>query len=149
MDASRRAIIHQAASFFKLTSRSRGDGFNRFTLLAKTSRTQTFTDTEFDRALLHKGLRNRLQGPLHLQKGARFAKPATVRHGGTRARPQTGYRDGETVGANAPELGPENKGHALLSKMGWSKGMGLGALDNKGILQPITHTVKMSKAGLQ
>jgi hypothetical protein len=33
--------------------------------------------------------------------------------------------------------------------MGWSKGMGLGALDNKGILQPITHTVKMSKAGLQ
>jgi hypothetical protein len=150
MDASRRATIHQAADHFKLTSRSRGDGLDRFTILAKTSRTRTFTDSEFDRAIIHKGLLYRLRGPLQTQKGGgRFTKSVTVRHGGARARTQTGYQDGETVGANAPELGPENKGHALLSKMGWSKGMGLGALDNKGILQPITHTVKMTKAGLQ
>jgi hypothetical protein len=151
MDASRRATIHQAADFFKLTSRSRGDGFDRFTVLTKTTRTRTYTDNEFDKAILHKGLVHRLTGPTFSQKGDRPRKSATIRFskGGARGKPSTGYRDGETVGANAPEIGPENKGHALLAKMGWSKGMGLGALDNKGILQPIAHTVKMTKAGLQ
>ena len=149
MDASRRATIHQAADHFKLTSRSRGDGFDRFTVLTKTTRTRTYTDSEFDKAILHKGLLYRLTGPTFSQKGDRPRKSATVRFGGARGKPSTGYRDGETVGANAPEIGPENKGHALLAKMGWSKGMALGALDNKGILQPITHTVKMTKAGLQ
>jgi hypothetical protein len=150
MDAHRRATIHQAAAHFKLTSRSRGDGFDRFTVLAKTTRTRTYTDSEFDKAILHKGLVKRLSGPAFSQKGERaFKKSATVRFGGARGKPTTGYRDGETVGANAPEIGPENKGHALLAKMGWSKGMALGALDNKGILQPIPHTVKMTKAGLQ
>ncbi|KAF3047439.1 hypothetical protein E8E12_006504 [Didymella heteroderae] len=150
MDAHRRATIHQAAAHFKLTSRSRGDGYDRFTVLTKTTRTRTYTDNEFDKAILQKGLVKRLSGPTFSQKGDRaFKKSATVRFGGSRGKPTTGYRDGETVGANAPEIGPENRGHALLAKMGWSKGMALGALDNKGILQPIPHTVKMTKAGLQ
>ncbi|KAF1843811.1 uncharacterized protein K460DRAFT_342403 [Cucurbitaria berberidis CBS 394.84] len=149
MDAHRRAAVHQASRYFNLTSRSRGDGLDRFTVLSKTSRTRTWTDDEFDAVILRKGFLKRLRGPLRTQGGARPAKGAPVRHGGARTRPQTGYKDGDTVGANAPELGPENRGHALLKKMGWSKGMGLGALDNKGILQPIPHTVKTNKAGLQ
>jgi len=149
MESHRRATVHQVASFFNLSSRSRGDGHNRFTVLSKTSRTFTFTDSEFDMAIQKRGFLKRLRGPLQSQGGTRpSTRGATVRHG-ARNHPQTGYRDGETVGARAPELGPENKGHALLSKMGWSKGMGLGALDNKGILQPIPHTVKTNKAGLQ
>jgi hypothetical protein len=36
-----------------------------------------------------------------------------------------------------------------MMKMGWSKGTALGTADNKGILQPIPHTVKTNKAGLQ
>jgi hypothetical protein len=148
MEAHRRATVHQVAASFNLTSRSRGDGHDRFTVLSKTARTRTFTDDEFDIAIQRKGFQKRLRGPLHGQGNARLARGATVRHG-NRVRPHTGYQDGETVGANAPELGPENKGHALLSKMGWSKGTGLGALDNKGILQPIPHTVKTNKAGLQ
>ena len=148
MEAHRRATVHQAAAFFNLTSRSRGDGHDRFTVLSKTARTRIFTDDEFDIAIQRKGFQKRLQGPLHSKGSTRASRSATVRHG-NRVRPQTGYRDGDTVGANAPELGPENKGHALLSKMGWSKGTGLGAFDNKGILQPIPHTVKTNKAGLQ
>jgi len=146
MDAHRRATIHQAASFLHLKSRSRGDGPNRFTVLSKTARTRDYTDDEFAVAMRHKGFLQRLHGPLHGEAGMRKGG-VLGQHG--RHKPQTGYRDGETVGADAPALGPENKGHALLSKMGWSKGMGLGALDNKGILQPIAHTVKITKAGLQ
>lgn len=57
-------------------------------------------------------------------------------------------RDGEIVGAAAPELGSGNRGHAMLEKMGWSSGTALGATNNKGILQPVTHAMKRTKAGL-
>jgi hypothetical protein len=153
MEAYRRATVHQAADFFNLNSRSRGDGMDRFTILSKTTRTRTYTDDEFDIAIAKKGFQKRLKGPLYSQGGGagRPGKFSTVKHkqGGARSRPQVGYKDGDTVGANAPELGPENKGHALMMKMGWSKGDALGSGDNKGILQPIPHTVKTNKAGLQ
>jgi hypothetical protein len=58
------------------------------------------------------------------------------------------YRDGEVVGGSAPELSQSNKGRTMLEKMGWSTGMALGATDNKGILQPVAHVVKRTKAGL-
>jgi hypothetical protein len=148
MEAYRRATIHQAASVFGLTSRSRGDGQDRFTVLAKTRRTKTYTDDQFDHEILRRGFLKRLQGDLTSNKGRKSARASTFRSG-NRVRPQIGYRDGEKVGANAPELGPENKGHALMMKMGWSKGEALGFGDNQGILQPIAHTVKTNKAGLQ
>ncbi|KAI4691718.1 hypothetical protein J4E81_007245 [Alternaria sp. BMP 2799] len=153
MEAYRRATVHQAASFFNLNSRSRGSGMDRFTILSKTNRTRTYTDDEFDIAIAKKGFQKRLKGPLYSEGGGggRPGKFSTVKHkqGGARTRPQLGYKDGETVGANAPELGPESKGHALMMKMGWSNGEALGAGDNKGILKPIPHTVKTNKAGLQ
>ncbi|KAL6705260.1 squalene synthetase-like protein [Coniothyrium glycines] len=148
MEASRRATVHQAAASFNLTSRSRGDGHDRFTVLAKTIRTRAYTDAEFDVVIQRRGFQKRLRGPLYGSGNNHQSRAATIRHS-NRVRPRISYQDGDTVGANAPELGPENKGHALLSKMGWSKGTGLGALDNKGILQPIAHTVKTNKAGLQ
>lgn len=148
MEAPRRATVHQAAKHFGLSSRSRGDGHDRFTVLSKTTRTRSYTDAEFDIAISRKGFLKRLSGPLQGRKGAKSARGATFRSG-PRPRPQVGYRDGEKVGANAPELGPENKGHALMMKMGWTKGEALGTVDNQGILHPIAHTVKINKAGLK
>ena len=58
------------------------------------------------------------------------------------------YRDGEVVGATAPELGAENRGRAMLERMGWSSGTALGALDNKGLLLPLSHIVKKTRTGL-
>lgn len=60
----------------------------------------------------------------------------------------TGYHDGEIVGASAPELGSDNRGRAMLEKMGWSSGTALGTDDNKGILLPVMQTMKKTKAGL-
>jgi hypothetical protein len=154
MDAHRRSTVHQAAAQFNLTSRSRGDGTERFTVLSKTMRTRNYTDAEFDKQIQKKGFQKRLRGPLHTQGGGAGRAPraprfSTVKQGSRGARPQLGYKDGETVGADAPELGPENRGHALMMKMGWSTGTALGLGDNKGILQPIPHVVKTNKAGLQ
>jgi hypothetical protein len=58
------------------------------------------------------------------------------------------YREGEVVGQHARELTSENKGRLLLEKMGWSKGMALGTVDNKGIMVPIGHVMKKSRLGL-
>ena len=58
-------------------------------------------------------------------------------------------REGEVVGALAPEIGDNNIGRRMLEMLGWSKGEGLGALGNKGISIPVLATVKKSKAGLK
>ena len=144
MEADRRAIVHQIMSSFGVNSKSRGDGPRRFTVLSKTRRTVKFEDDAFDAVIDHPRFKRRLLGayaPRQGPKGPKGKKGAI--------RPTVGYKDGDIVGASAPELGPENRGRALMEKMGWSKGMALGASDNKGILHPIAHTVKTNKAGLQ
>jgi hypothetical protein len=138
MEAHRRAVVHQVVNQLNITSKSRGDGAGRFTVLSKTSRTKRVDDDFFDALFQRKGIRARFAMPA---KGSACVKKTT--------RPVVSYKDGETVGASAPELGPDNFGHRLMQKMGWSKGMSLGAVDNKGILQPIAHTVKTTKAGLK
>ncbi|KAL5387034.1 hypothetical protein PMIN04_011504 [Paraphaeosphaeria minitans] len=142
MEAHRRAIIHQFVGEFGINSKSQGDGAKRHTILSKTVRTLQFDDDLFDSTLAQKKYSRRLHAVSNYH-------PRQKKDKGTRTRPTVSYKDGEVVGAKAPELGIENKGRAMLEKMGWSKGMALGAMDNKGILQPIPHTVKITKAGLR
>lgn len=59
----------------------------------------------------------------------------------------TRNEEGAVVGGAAKPLGPENKGRAMMEKMGWSKGTGLGKQKN-GILEPIPLKVKNTKIGL-
>jgi len=142
MEAHRRAVIHQFVGEFGISSKSQGDGAKRHTILSKTVRTLGFDDDLFDKTLAQKKYTRRLQVVNNYP-------PQKKKDKGTKTRPTVSYKDGEVVGAKAPELGVENKGRAMLEKMGWIKGMALGAMDNKGILQPITHTVKITKAGLR
>ncbi|KAF2444169.1 hypothetical protein P171DRAFT_432238 [Karstenula rhodostoma CBS 690.94] len=142
MEAHRRAVIHQFVGEFGINSKSQGDGVKRHTILSKTVRTVQFDDDLFDRTLAQKKYTRRLHAVNNYP-------PQKKKEKSTKTRPTVSYKDGEVVGAKAPELGVENKGRAMLEKMGWSKGMALGAMDNKGILQPITHTVKITKAGLR
>ncbi|KAF2278376.1 uncharacterized protein EI97DRAFT_251630 [Westerdykella ornata] len=146
MEAGRRAVVHQMVNQIGVSSRSRGSGADRFTVLSKTIRTKRVEDSFFDALIQHKGYRARFHFASSSRRGVKNGTPRQGVGGG--GRPGFMYREGELVGARAPELGPENKGHALLEKMGWTKGMALGAVDNKGILQPIAHAVKMGKAGL-
>ncbi|KAL8837376.1 MAG: hypothetical protein Q9170_002547 [Blastenia crenularia] len=134
------------AHVLRLKSKSSGAGKARFPILYKTGRTG-----KFDEAMMNK-IQSLSTSPRFFPrrdvKGQK--KHATTRHGHRNAGKTAGasYQDGEVVGAAAPEIGAENRGRAMLEKMGWSKGTALGALDNKGILQPVIHTVKISRAGL-
>lgn len=143
-----RKLVHEMANALKLHSKSAGGGKSRSPILHKTSRTAHYDEDAL--------------GTIEIQLGSgrfmsRMAKRSTrgstgLRRGrsggGGGASAGVSYRDGEVVGAAAPELGQENRGRAMLEKMGWSTGTALGASNNKGIMQPVTHIVKTTKAGL-
>ncbi len=150
MDPYDRRRVHEVANAFNLKSKSVGGGTSRFPILYKTSRT---TDYDKDalvgieaqlnsRRFMHRSDKRRAKDPTRNPTIARRAR------GGGFASAGVSYRDGEVVGAAAPEIGSENRGRTMLEKMGWSTGTALGAMNNKGIMQPVAHVVKTTKAGL-
>jgi hypothetical protein len=142
MDKADRKIVHELANAFNLKSKSVGGGKSRFPILTKTQRTpRSIIDDRFNdiEARLTRRFLPRMDvgSKKRIQRAPRGDNNAGV-----------SYRDGDIVGGSAPELGVENRGRAMLEKMGWSTGTALGALNNKGILQPVSHVVKTTKAGL-
>lgn len=149
MDSDARKRIHEISLKFNIKSKSTGKGDTRRPVLHRTKRTVQYREVYFEevfnrsgRKYFHRMDKNRPQG-----KGTGGPGGASGRRGGVN-HAAFSYKDGEVVGGSAPELGQNNKGRALLEKMGWSTGMALGATDNKGILQPVAHVVKRTKAGL-
>ena len=152
MTADMRASVHRLSKALQLKSHSQGHGNQRFPVLTKTRFTTPYTVSTIDQidALLHqrkffpknsasfRGARNRPSGP-----------DAKIRRsGGGGIAVGASYMDGDVVGATAPEIGVENRGRAMLEKMGWSSGVGIGKEGNKGSLEHIKHVVKNTKAGL-
>ncbi|OAR05744.1 hypothetical protein LLEC1_01729 [Akanthomyces lecanii] len=140
MDKHARKMIHELASKFNVKSKSIGKADQRRPTLYRTKRTLRFDADAFESAVkrIHRRYIPRLD-----YKG-KSSQGESSRNGYAEAS----YRDGEIVGASAPELSTENRGRAMLEKMGWSTGTALGSEDNKGILLPVTQTMKRSKAGL-
>ncbi|KAL2839759.1 hypothetical protein BJX68DRAFT_195715 [Aspergillus pseudodeflectus] len=143
MTKHRRMLVHDMAHVLRLTSKSRGKGSLRFPVLSKTTRTPKYTPktiSQLDRVLSREKF-----GPRALKAWDKTgARPNKAKAG----QGNVSYMDGDVVGASAPEIGAENIGRAMLEKMGWSRGTALGATHNKGILLPVSHVVKNSKAGL-
>ncbi|CAG8971403.1 hypothetical protein HYALB_00006953 [Hymenoscyphus albidus] len=143
MDKANRKIVHELANAFNLKSKSVGKGDQRFPVLYRTRGTRFYSESMFDN--VESKLARRFLPRMDVG-GKRGPRP--VHGGGGYGGAAASYRDGDVVGGSAPELGVENKGRAMLEKMGWSSGTALGAINNKGILQPVSHVVKTTKAGL-
>ena len=145
-----RKRVHEIANIFNLKSKSVGGGTSRFPTLYKTSRTTVYDGDALSsieaklnsRQFLHRSDKRGAQNLVKRSTAARKGRGSGFASAGI------SYRDGEVVGAAAPEIGSENRGRTMLEKMGWSTGTALGALNNKGIMQPVTHVVKTTKAGL-
>ena len=144
MDKRRRKMIHEIAAEFNIKTKSVGAGKNRYTRLVKVRQTTEYSEHRFvARARkINMGFFPRSDAA----KGKKALRVA-IRGGGAN-NAGVRYRDGDIVGGAAPEIGVENRGRAMLEKMGWSSGTALGAMDNKGILRPIEHVVKNTKTGL-
>lgn len=143
-----RKLVHEMANVLKLKSKSNGEGKSRYPVLYKTARTNEFDEDAMSNIM--KILNSERFLPRMNPRGTGKATATKRTRGGQSTGKTAGvsYMDGEVVGAAAPEIGLENRGRAMLEKMGWSKGTALGALNNKGMLQPVTHVVKTTKAGL-
>jgi hypothetical protein len=144
MTKQRRKLIHELANALNLKSQSRGHGLSRFPVLNKTARTPRYTSktiSNVDELLSGRKFNRRLF------KSWGTEVPKVLRNKRAKSGAAS-YMDGDVVGASAPEIGAENRGRAMLEKMGWSTGTALGAADNKGILQPVAQVVKNSRAGL-
>ncbi|EEH03144.1 G-patch and R3H domain-containing protein c [Histoplasma capsulatum G186AR] len=150
MDKRNRKLVHEIANILLLKSISRGSGTSRFPILTKTSRTPTLDSQaavhRVDRIFSSGRFMRRMDRPSRGDGGG--FKPVAKSRGGGGGVKAASYMDGDVVGASAPEIGAGNKGRAMLEKMGWSTGTALGAVNNKGILHPVVHVVKNSKAGL-
>ncbi|KAI9717426.1 MAG: hypothetical protein M1812_004778 [Candelaria pacifica] len=145
LDKRDRKTVHEIANIFKLKSKSVGQGPGRFPILYKTSRSASYDENALE--MIQARLDQRRFLPRADKRGTKnqFIPRGT---GGGASSAAVSYMDGDVVGAAAPELGTENRGRAMLERMGWSTGTALGALNNKGILQPVAHVVKTTKAGL-
>jgi len=143
-----RKLVHEIAIAFHLKSKSVGDGNNRFPVLYKTPRTAAYNASTY--AKVEARLKKRYLPRLDVggKRSGGGAAPKRAARGGGGFNAAVGYQDGDIVGGSAPELAADNRGRAMLEKMGWSTGTALGALNNKGIMQPVTHVVKTTKAGL-
>jgi G-patch domain/R3H domain len=138
-----RKILHELAAAFGLKSKSTGSGKTRYATLVKTRRSRAFDETTWARVeqkirrKYFPRLDNKSKGNTTGQSRSTFGSgDASVR-----------YIDGDIVGGTAPEIAASNRGRGMLEKMGWSSGMALGS-SNNGILQPIQHVVRNSRAGL-
>lgn len=152
MEAPVRAAVHRLAKSLKLQSRSEGKeglGIGRYPVLTKTPRTPHYTiHTVWQIDAL---MNMRKFFPRNLYKGFKGSRPSGVpkqRRGGGGVMSGVTYRDGEEVAASAPEIGADNRGRAMLEKMGWVAGTGIGAVGNQGSIDPIRHIMKTTKAGL-
>lgn len=152
MEAQVRASIHRLAKALKLHSRSEGKeglGLGRYPVLTKTPNTPHYTTHTIWQIDEMMNLRKFF--PKHLYKTSRAPRSSAVprqRRGGGGVMSGATYRDGEEVAASAPAIGADNRGRAMLEKMGWVAGTGIGAVGNQGGLDPIRHIVKTTKAGL-
>jgi hypothetical protein len=153
-DKKARMIVHQLANKFKIKSQSAGKGNGRYPVLYRTKLTRPFDQGAFDRAIGR--VKQTWFGRVDVDESevnearsrVKVLRRPDIRSGRGSGGHATTLREGEVIGKNAKELGIENKGRAMLEKMGWSKGMALGTDENKGIMMPIQQVVKKTKAGL-
>ncbi|PHH62951.1 hypothetical protein CDD82_1949 [Ophiocordyceps australis] len=143
MDPQARRTVHELAGRFRIKSKSKGHADQRQPTLYRTRKTLSYVESTFNQAIARIEQRNVQRRPT-----VKGRKPDNRQLCQNRNNDTTSYKEGDIVGARAPELGAHNRGRAILEKMGWSSGTALGAMHNKGILQPVTQAVKRSKAGL-
>ncbi len=136
--ASVRQIVHQMASIFDIKSKSKGPATNRVLTLEKVpGMSSSIRRADVDRIVAQRKfvlrLNNIVHGPDRSEKS--LYSQATK------------LKDGDIVGKDAPEITAENRGHAMLSKMGWTQGTGLGA-QRSGVQMSVEARVKTTKFGL-
>ncbi|KAI0969094.1 hypothetical protein F4678DRAFT_180323 [Xylaria arbuscula] len=150
-DKGARKIVHTIANTFHIKSKSAGTGTGRYPVLYRSKATLPYDADLFEHAFtrVRRTWFPRVDVDEKVVQETRVLKRAEAHTRKSRTgKSSIVLREGDIVGQHASEIGVENKGRAMLEKMGWSKGMSLGTVETKGIIVPLTHVIKKSKAGL-
>lgn len=153
MEKPIRRAAHMIAQIYGLTSSSQGTGKRRYITFYKTARC-TVPDADFVEEALFRarrslGFNSKFRDTLPpdpSRRGEKQQKGKQVK--GRSGQDGSRLRDGDLVGADAPEIAMQNKGRQMLEKLGWLRGTGLGAAGNEGMNIPLFATIKISKVGL-
>ena len=151
MEAHMRASVHRLAKSLTLKSHSQGAGQGRFPILTKTPHTPYYnieTIWEVDALMNQRKFFPKIASSFKVKKDKPMKGARGRKSGGGGVLAGASYMDGDVVGASAPEIASDNRGRAMLEKMGWSSGMGIGKDGNKGSIEVVKHVVKNTKAGL-
>ncbi|KAI1751139.1 hypothetical protein F4782DRAFT_507058 [Xylaria castorea] len=150
-DKGARKIVHTIANAFNIKSKSAGAGTGRYPVLYRVKATLPYNEAMFEQAFgrVRRTWFARVDVDEKVMQQARILKRTEARTGKFRTgKSSIVLREGDIVGQHASEIGVENKGRTMLEKMGWSKGMSLGTVETQGIIVPLTHVIKKTKAGL-
>lgn len=140
--------LHKLANYYNMKIiRCGGNGLFLYLKIAKTKKTFRYVPDYLLIGYLTK------QGSVFQRSDLKPRAKAEIAqtNGSSRRGPKSNayVKEGDIVGALAPEIGRNNIGRKMLEMLGWSSGEGLGALGNKGISTPVLATVKKSKTGLK
>lgn len=159
MDKAVRRAVHVLTQAYGLKSASQGSGKRRHIILYKTKHAAQLPDADYLEETLFRArrslgfnskYRDNLLPDSARQKLGRSGRPMkSGRDGGGGGGAGGRLRDGDLVGADAPEIHVSNKGRQMLEKLGWLHGSGLGAVGKEGINLPLFATIKNTKHGLQ
>lgn len=150
MHKAARALLHQLAKAYGLSSKSHGKGELRYTVASLPSSAvgsnpkAPRVDSRAVVRILDNAVRADRKGTAGIKKI--LDTNGTGRGGLKGAASAPRNKDGQLVGFGADKIGDENLGYRMLAMMGWQHGAGLG--QRQGIAEPISATVKVSKGGL-
>ncbi|KAF9984763.1 hypothetical protein BGZ75_003693 [Mortierella antarctica] len=152
-----RRKVHLLCNHYNLKSQSVGSGKRRFPILIKTDRTKMpinpvninklLNQSEKELTMLSAQFQGSRKGGNGNNGGGGGGKGKGKSFGGGGGGGSMAAPHGTVVGASASAISGENLGHRMLSKMGWSPGVGLGATGD-GITQPIEAVVRAKRRGL-
>lgn len=145
MEKRSRAQVHMLADAYSIKSKSRGSGRHRFITLIKTKHSGVHVDTRKIAKIISG--RGEASFGVTVKSGKKGKGSGTGKGGGQAGSFVATNKDGAEVGWGADKIGADNIGHRLLSMMGWSEGMGVGA-SGAGMADPVNATIKTSKGGL-
>ncbi|KAF9573689.1 hypothetical protein EC968_008205 [Mortierella alpina] len=152
-----RRKVHLLCNHYNLKSQSVGSGKRRFPILIKTDRTKMpinpvninklLNQSEKELTMLSAQFQGTRKGANANNGGGGGGKGKGKSFGGGGGGGSMAAPHGTVVGASASAISGENLGHRMLSKMGWSPGVGLGATGD-GITQPIEAVMRAKRRGL-
>ncbi|KAF9116062.1 hypothetical protein BGX27_005091 [Mortierella sp. AM989] len=154
MPKALRRKVHLLCNHYSLKSQSTGSGKSRFPILIKTDRTKMPLNPVNVNKLLNQSEKELTKLSAQFQESRKGGKGGNGGGGkgkgkarGMGSGSSTAAIHGTVVGASASAISDDNLGHRMLSKMGWSPGVGLGA-NGGGITQPIEAIVRAKHRGL-